>query len=94
LRCLEQVEEDLKKMKVRNWIEKCKDRRLWNEIVKQKPKPTKSCSANWRRRRKVVTHVPVPVATRTVPVVASSVIMITLVFSTARDIPTSELLQN
>jgi hypothetical protein len=26
---------DLKKMKVRNWKEKCKDRRLWNEIVKQ-----------------------------------------------------------
>jgi len=32
---LEQVEKDLKKMKVRNWREKCKDRRLWNEIVKQ-----------------------------------------------------------
>jgi hypothetical protein len=25
---LDQVEEDLKKMKVRNWREKCKDRRL------------------------------------------------------------------
>ena len=35
LRCLDQVKEDLKKMKVRNWREKCKDRRLWNEIVKQ-----------------------------------------------------------
>ena len=35
LRWLNQVEEDLKKMKVRNWREKCKDRRLWNEIVKQ-----------------------------------------------------------
>jgi hypothetical protein len=34
LRWLDQVE-DLKKMKVRNWREKCKDRRLWNEIVKQ-----------------------------------------------------------
>jgi hypothetical protein len=22
-------------MKVRNWREKCKDRRMWNEIVKQ-----------------------------------------------------------
>jgi hypothetical protein len=35
LRWLEQVEEDLKKTKLRNWREKCKDRRLWNEIVKQ-----------------------------------------------------------
>jgi hypothetical protein len=34
LRRLDQVE-DLKKMKVKNWREKCKDRRLWNEIVKQ-----------------------------------------------------------
>jgi len=34
LRWLEQVE-DLKKMKVRNWREKCKDKRLWNETVKQ-----------------------------------------------------------
>jgi hypothetical protein len=32
---LDQVGEDLKKMKVRNWREECKDRRLWNEIVKQ-----------------------------------------------------------
>ena len=35
VRWLDQIEEDLKKMKVRNWREKCKDRRLWNEIVKQ-----------------------------------------------------------
>jgi hypothetical protein len=35
LRLLNQVEEDLKKMKVRNWREKSKDRRMWNEIVKQ-----------------------------------------------------------
>ena len=35
LRWLDQVEEDLKKMKVRNWREKCKDRRLWNKIAKQ-----------------------------------------------------------
>ena len=35
LRWLDQVEEDLKKMKVRNWRDKCKDRRLWNEILKQ-----------------------------------------------------------
>jgi hypothetical protein len=35
LRWLNQVEEDLKKIKVQNWREKCKDRRLWNEIIKQ-----------------------------------------------------------
>jgi hypothetical protein len=35
LKWLDQVEEDLKKMKVRNWREKCKDGRLWNENVKQ-----------------------------------------------------------
>ena len=35
LRWLDQVEEDLKKMKVRNWREKCKESRLWNEIIKQ-----------------------------------------------------------
>jgi len=35
LRWLHQVEGDLKKKKVRNWTEKCKDRRLWKEIVKQ-----------------------------------------------------------
>jgi len=35
LRWLDQAEEDLKKMKVRNCREKCKDRRMWNEIVKQ-----------------------------------------------------------
>jgi hypothetical protein len=34
LRWLDQVEEDLKELKVRNWREKCKGRRLWNEIVK------------------------------------------------------------
>jgi hypothetical protein len=34
LRRIDQVEEDLKKIKVRNWGEKCKDKRLWNEIVK------------------------------------------------------------
>jgi len=35
LRWLEQVKEDLKEMNVRNWREKCKDRGLWNEIIKQ-----------------------------------------------------------
>jgi hypothetical protein len=35
LRWLNQVEEDLQKMKVRNWREKSKDRSLWNKVVKQ-----------------------------------------------------------
>jgi hypothetical protein len=35
LRWLDQVEEDLKKMKVTNWREKFKDIRLWNEMLKQ-----------------------------------------------------------
>jgi hypothetical protein len=35
LRWVNQVEEDLKRMKVRNWREKCKDRSSWNKIVKQ-----------------------------------------------------------
>ena len=35
LRWIEQVQENLKKMKVRSWREKCKNRRLWNEIIKQ-----------------------------------------------------------
>jgi hypothetical protein len=35
LRWLNQVGEDLKEMKLRNLREKCEDRRLWNEIVKQ-----------------------------------------------------------
>jgi len=35
VRWLDQVKEDPKKMKARNWREKCKDRRLWNDIAKQ-----------------------------------------------------------
>ena len=34
-RWLDQVEEDLQKMKVRSWREKSKDRSLWSTIVKQ-----------------------------------------------------------
>ena len=48
LRWLDQVEDDLKKMKVRNWRKKCKDRRLWNEIVKQ----AKTHQGLWRRLKK------------------------------------------
>jgi hypothetical protein len=48
LRWLNQVDEDLKKMKVRNWREKCKDRRLWNIIVKQ----AKTHPGLWHRVKK------------------------------------------
>jgi hypothetical protein len=48
LRWLNQVEEDLKKMKVRNWREKCKERRRWNEIVMQ----AKTHQGLWRRLKK------------------------------------------
>jgi len=50
LRWSDQIEEDLKKMKVRNWREKCKDRRLWNEIVKQ----AKTHQGLYRRLKKRV----------------------------------------
>jgi hypothetical protein len=35
LRWIDQVEEDLKKIKVRNCRKTCKDRKMWNEIIKQ-----------------------------------------------------------
>jgi hypothetical protein len=35
LRWLDQAEEDLKKMRARNWRDKCKNKRLWNKIVNQ-----------------------------------------------------------
>jgi len=35
LRWLDQAEEDLNKMRARNWRDKCKDKRLWNKIVNQ-----------------------------------------------------------
>jgi len=49
---LEQVEEDLKKIKVRNWREKCRDRGLWKKIVKQTKTHRGGCSGSWRRRRR------------------------------------------
>jgi hypothetical protein len=51
LRWIDQVEEDLKKMKLRYWRENFKNRRLWNEIMKQ-AKTHKGCSADQRRRRR------------------------------------------
>jgi len=38
-RWLDQVEENLKKMKARNWREKCKDRRLWKKNHKAGQNP-------------------------------------------------------
>jgi hypothetical protein len=42
--------DDLKVMKVRNWKELAMDRNAWSDILK-KPKLTKGCSANGKRRR-------------------------------------------
>jgi hypothetical protein len=38
--------EDLKKLKIKNWKEKAKDRRTWREGLRRW-KPTKGCSAKW-----------------------------------------------
>jgi hypothetical protein len=43
--------DDLKVMKVRNWKELAMDRNAWSDILR-KPKLTKGCSANGKRRRR------------------------------------------
>jgi hypothetical protein len=40
----EDVMEDLKKLKVKNWKETAKDRRIWSDLA-GKAKPTEDCSA-------------------------------------------------
>jgi hypothetical protein len=35
LRWMDQVEEDLRKMKIANWRKKMEDRQTWNRIVEQ-----------------------------------------------------------
>jgi len=40
----EDVMEDLKKLKVKNWKEIAKDRRTWRDLA-ENAKPTKGCSA-------------------------------------------------
>jgi hypothetical protein len=42
LRWLDDVCDDLKVLKVRNWKELAKDRKVWNDLS-EKPKPTKGC---------------------------------------------------
>jgi hypothetical protein len=49
LRWLDDVCDDLKVLKVRNWKTLVTARKVWNDLSK-KPKPTKSCSSNGRRR--------------------------------------------
>jgi hypothetical protein len=44
-RWLEDVMEDLKKLKVKNWKETAKDRRTWRDLAEKAKKPTKGCSA-------------------------------------------------
>jgi len=40
----EDVMDDIKKLKVKNWKEAAKDRRTWRDLA-EKQKPTKGCSA-------------------------------------------------
>ena len=40
----EDVMEDLKKLRIKNWKETAKDRRTWRDLA-EKAKPTKGCSA-------------------------------------------------
>jgi hypothetical protein len=50
LRWLDNVCDDLKVPKVRNWKELAMDRKVWITCLR-KPKPTKGCSANGRRSK-------------------------------------------
>jgi hypothetical protein len=51
LRWLDDVCNDLKVLKVRNWKELAMDGKAWSDCLR-KPKPTEGCSANGRRRRR------------------------------------------
>ena len=50
LRWMDQVEEDLRRMKITGWRLKIEGRQVWNRIVEQ-TRPTQGCRVNRRRRR-------------------------------------------
>jgi len=47
---MDQVEEDLRRMKITGWRVKIADRQVWNRIVEQ-TKTHQGCRVNRRRRR-------------------------------------------
>jgi len=53
---MDQVEEDLKRMKITGWRVKIEDRQVWNRIVEQTKTPTQGCRVNRRRRYNILQH--------------------------------------
>jgi hypothetical protein len=51
LRWMDQVEEDLKRMKITGWRVKAEGRQEWVELL-NRPRPTQGCRVNRRRRRR------------------------------------------
>jgi hypothetical protein len=47
MRWLDDVESDLKKMEVKGWKEKMRDREQWRLVV-EKPRLTQGCGADWQ----------------------------------------------
>jgi hypothetical protein len=49
LRWMDQVEGDLKRMRITGWRERAEDREEWSKIV-ERPRPTQGCRVDRRRR--------------------------------------------
>jgi hypothetical protein len=66
LRWLDDVCDDLKVLKVRNWKELAMDRKAWNDLS-EKAKTTKGCSANGRKMA-ITAYIVLPFSTFTSPI--------------------------